>query len=543
MNKLEKRIEVLFEKRVSLIFWTVCFLGMIFIRCFIEQFVAFSNSMLVFESVIEYTHNFFFFSITIILIWLFLSLVLQIKPQKLSGVLIFALFIVITPPLIDMIKTNGEIYWSFYLFSKPHTLWLQYVTVFGNLPSGIVYFGTKITFVSAVIISAGLIWIRKKSYLRSILGAWVIYSILFFMGSFPSFFFYLRTLLFGQEKISQLEPYKIVQFFGSTDKVLGIDFPAIQYALALAYRLDFIFYIFFVALLGILFWRMDRKKFLAILKNSRLPQLFYHGGLFFVGLFLGFLNYPDNLSLDLFSMLSVLILLISIYFSWQASVVVNDLNDFEIDKISNPERPLPQEIFAPQEYAQLGIVFFLLALLGGITLGFSFAVLLIVYQLIAWFYSASPYRLKKFPVLGTFVCSVALLMILFLGYILVSDNQTIHTLSSRVVFLMLLVGIISLPVKDFKDIAGDKKCEIWTIPVLLGEKKARLVVAMNIFLSFMLSVFFLNELRLFWWAIFFGAVAFLTVVSPKTKPRQLFWRVLAVVFVYSLVLVKIVFVI
>jgi 4-hydroxybenzoate polyprenyltransferase len=132
-------------------------------------------------------------------------------------------------------------------------------------------------------------------------------------------------------------------------------------------------------------------------------------------------------------------------------------------------------------------------------------------------------------------------MILFLGFILLADGQTIYALSPRIIFLMIIAGTLSLPIKDFKDITGDKRDNVWTIPVVFGEKNARTIVASGIFISFILSVFLLNERGLFWWAMLFGSVAFLVVVSKKIKPRQIFWPVLGVISGYGLVMVWVLF--
>ncbi len=541
IKKIENCLVELFEKKASLLSWIMAFLGIIFIRGFIEQFIAFSKPLSPYESVLEYVHNFYFFSLTILLIWLFLSVILKLNPKKLSGALVFASIFALFPPIIDMIRTGGEVYWSFYLFSTPRDLFWQYVTVFGHLPSAIVYFGTKIVFIFVILLTTAIVWIKSRSFIKTIFSVIVVYSILFFMGAFPSLFFYIFSFITGQNDILQTQPYQIAQFFGGISHIMSIDFSALNYALALAYRLNFLYFFLLIFLLSILFWCIDREKFIAVWKNARFPQIIYHSGLFLVGIAIGALNYRDNFHLDFFSFLSIGVLLVSIWLAWLASVVVNDLNDFAIDSVSNPERPLQKKIFMREEYAHLGLVFFILSIIGTLSIGFSFAVLIIVYQIIAWVYSASPFRLKKFPIIGTFMSSLALLIILFLGYILMADNQVIYTLSSRIIFLMLISGTICLPIKDFKDIAGDKSDNIWTLPVIFGEKKARLIVAINLFISFMLSVFLLNELRLFWWAIICGVLAFLVMVSEKIKPRLLFWPVLGIIFVYGVIMVKVLF--
>ncbi|PJA87187.1 MAG: hypothetical protein CO141_00735, partial [Candidatus Moranbacteria bacterium CG_4_9_14_3_um_filter_42_9] len=160
---------------------------------------------------------------------------------------------------------------------------------------------------------------------------------------------------------------------------------------------------------------------------------------------------------------------------------------------------------------------------------------------LAWAYSAEPYRLKKFPGVATFISSIASLLILFVGFFLFSGDKNLTGLSWRVILLISTALTLSLPIKDFKDIEGDKKYGVWTIPVLLGESGGRLVVSAGVFISFMLSVFLLNELRLFWWAILFGGASYLIITSRKIKPHLLFWWILAAVGAYGLILMKIVF--
>jgi 4-hydroxybenzoate polyprenyltransferase len=124
---------------------------------------------------------------------------------------------------------------------------------------------------------------------------------------------------------------------------------------------------------------------------------------------------------------------------------------------------------------------------------------------------------------------------------LLSDNQTLAGLSWRIIGLLMISYTISLPIKDFKDIEGDEKDGVWTIPVIFGERKGRLIVATGVFISYVLSVFFLNEMKLFFWAIFAGVISFIIVNNDEIKPRELPAWVLGVVAVYALILVWVVF--
>lgn len=538
MKKTAQFLENILLKETSVLTCVLSFLSVLILRCFIEQYVALSSLLSPNEVLVEFIHNLFFFGLSFLLIWILLSFILKINPVRLGYLFNWAFLLMLFPPLADILMTKGEIFWSFYLLGNVKTLGGYYFSLFGNLPSGIVYFGTKITFLLAIFLLAVLVYFKTKSLWRSLFAAVGSYSALFFMGAFPSFLTY-AAYLFSGRSLTGVNEIAIVQFVGTSFKTFGVEFFSVKYLFS--YHLDFFYFPFFLFVLGIIFWKISREKFISVFKNARYPQLIYHGGLFFMGVGLGILRYPDNFQLNFVSAFAGLTLLLSVFLAWLASVAPNDIYDAEIDKITNPNRPLPRGIFEKKEYAEVGLLFFLLSLLGGAVIGPWFFSLLLVYQILAWTYSAPPYRLKKFPGVATFVSALASLTVLFLGYTLLSEGQSIHSLSWRIIVLLLVSYTLCLPIKDFKDIEGDGKYGVWTAPVMLGEKKGRLVVATNIFISYMLSVFFLNESRLFFWALLFGAMSFLVMNWGKIKPRQIYSWILAIAAAYGMILVSIVF--
>lgn len=536
MGFIKESLQEVSEKKAGALTVALSFFGIIALRIFIDFFLA-SRELAFSEILIEYLHNFFFFSIAFLMIWLFLSLILRDSPIKLTGFMITAFWLIIFPPLLDMLKTGGKVFLSFYLLSDLKTLGSQFITLFGNLPSGIAYFGTKIVFLTAIILCTLLVYYKTRNIIRSLISAIGVYIIFFFMGSFPTLFVFVYGAITGVKKISEVQPFQIMQFFGVPAKLFGLEFNNLKYSLA--YNLDLIYYLLLLALLAILFFAIDKNKLWAVVKNSRLPQVIVHGGLFFLGLGMGLWVYPQNLDINIFSVAAVLDLLVAIFLAWIASVIINDIADFSIDAVSNPARPLQKKIFSVLEYKQLGIILFLLSLLGGLVVSLKFAALLLVYQFLAWAYSAEPFRLKKFPLVATLISSVALLVVLFAGFTLVSGDNNLGGLSWRVILLLLISFTLVLPLKDFRDIEGDRKDKIWTIPVIFGDKNGRLISAVGVFIPFILSVFFLNEARLFWWAVLFGSISFFIIITKK--PRQLFWWVLAIAAAYGVVLVKIIF--
>ena len=535
MEKIKKVILVLTQRRVSPTLWLATFLGIVVTRLFFDKFIAKANAPL-FDLVMD-IHNILFFGLTFLSVWLFLSLILQKKPFDLSYLMLLASFFIIFPPILDLLQTKGEVYWSFYLISSPGDLFWQFATIFGHLPSGIVYFGTKIAFISAIIILSGIVFLSSGRIWKSFLSALGVYIILFLMAAFPSILAYLGIFL-SQGRFWEIQPFEIIQFF-SNFRILSVELENLGHSLA--YNLNFVYFLLILAILGLFFFWSERAKFMATLRNFRYPQLIYHVGLFFCGLGLGYWVYPQDIRGDFFELVAILSLIMAIIFSWKASVVVNDLNDMEIDKITNAERPLPSGLFGRDEYGQMGKVFLFLAVLGGFLVDYKFGWLLLVYQILAWFYSATPLRFKRFPIFATSLSALASLLVLMLGFILFSPEQSLAGFPWKIFALLFITYTLCLPIKDFKDIAGDKKDGVWTVPVIFGEDMGRTIVGASFFISYILSVFFLNEWRLFWWSLIFGSISFLVINNKKIAPRRLLWWNLAIVSVYGLILVKIVF--
>jgi hypothetical protein len=422
-----KILDNLLAGQVDVSTWFLGFSGIMAVRELIKSFLATPNLSLL-EVTTDYVHELLFFGITFLLVWLFLSFMLNVNVSRLSGAFFWASWIVIFPPLIDMLKTGGSIYWSFYLLGSPTELWLEFASFFSNFPPGIVYFGTKIMITTVIILTGLIAYYHAKRIITAVVAMLGTYIIFFFMAAFPAFFafgyFYLAK---GVGVVSAIDQ---IQLFGGTPGIFGISFAGAKYSLA--FNLNLIFFPILIGLLFIFFLAYNKQKFMSVLKNLRYPQLVFHFGMFFVGMGLGFLAYPSNLNLNLFSLAAVLTLLISIFLAWEGSVIANDVFDFAVDKVSNAWRPLPQGIYSEKAYKQLGFAFFGLSLLGGLVVGLKFMAVLFVYQFLAWAYSADPYRLKRIPVLATLLSAAALILILFMGFTLLSGDYNLTGLSWKI---------------------------------------------------------------------------------------------------------------
>ncbi|MDO8529680.1 MAG: UbiA family prenyltransferase [bacterium] len=556
MNRLTKLIEKIItgieETPTGFLPWIVSFLCVIAARVLIESWInRFQNHSGLFIFY-EFTHNLLFFSIAYLLFLILLKKTTGISFSRISNVLLWGYLIILTPPISDYIISGGKGFWSFYAFDGVFGLVKRFFTFFGDKPEIGITYGVRIEVAFAVILLFIYSFIKlnlKSASINLIKSAGIAlaaYLIFFVLGAFPS---YITIAIDGFAKgFLKVNSVDVAQMFLSPALIFSREIPDIVSSLNIKMSLIYSPVFSLIIILGLFVYY--KEKFIAFLKNMRPPQVVYHFGLATVGVILG--TIPGDFSqrdfwqyVNFFNIISFILLLEAVLLSWLASVVVNDLYDRKIDAKSNVSRPLIKNLFSENEYKILGIILFSFSLLFAAIVNFKIMLILAAYQAIAWIYSAWPFRLKRFAFISTLTSAIASILIVFSGYILSSPQQNIGGFSAGIIILLIFGFTFSLPIKDFKDIEGDRENNARTIPVVFGEYWGKIIVGSGIFVSFLLSVIVFNEPRLFRWAIIFGGLSFwLTVkmrIEGKINYQNIFWWIIGTVSIYGIILVKIIF--
>lgn len=567
IKTFQKIINSIENSPISFRLWLAAFSGIIVLRLLVENWLEnFRNRSGLFLFY-EFTHTFLFFLISYILFAALVNKILKVEIKKAVNVLLWGFLIIVTPPIIDFIISKGRGFWSFYKFDSLAGLAKRFFTFFGDKPEIGITYGVRIEVALAIVFLFIYSLIKSKDIIKSLSLSFFSYLIFFVLGTFPS---YAAILLRGFSKgFINVGEIDAAQIFLTPAKIFSREIPDIISALNI--KMSLVYSLILISLLvvgclpellrrtsGQASLLFSRKKALSFFANARYPQLIYHGGLLIVGAGLAYIFTGAPVEINFFNVIGLLVLLSSVFFAWLASVVPNDIYDQESDRLTpNKNRPLIQGVFTPGEYKMVGWTLFIVSIFLAAVVNFKIALLLIVYQTIAWIYSCPPLRLKRFAFVSTFVSSIASLMILFSGYILISSEQNIKGIPFPLIALLVIGYTLALPIKDLKDIEGDKKNGVWTVPVLFGEYWGKAVVGGGLFLSFIASVAIFNEFRLFWWALICGAISFWIILSSgenkKTCPaanckfcfgvtyKRLPWWILGIVMIYGIILVKIIF--
>ncbi len=522
----------------SFYLWTFSFLGIIFGRILMENWLdgMINRTGDYFFHHASYTFVFFLLNY-LIFVWLLVKN-LKIDIRRASNVMLWGYPIIIFPPLIDFILFREKVYLSFYGIYGLAEMPKRFFTFFGDNPDFGVTYGVRIEIALAVIFLSLYGYLKTRSKIKSLWLGLQIYVVLFVLATFPSWVTIIYQSVFkGFIRVSDIE---IVQLFFTSAKLFSRETGSYTNALSIKVSIVYSVLLVGIIILGLFFYYRD--KFLSFLKNSRPVQLIYHVGLLLVGAGLGILFTSPSWDFNFFNFFSFLNIIIAVSLAWLASVVFNDVFDKKIDSVTNSQRPLIVKDFKQGDYITIGLVLFAFSILYAGMINPKVALMLVAYQALAWLYSAWPFRLKRFIFLASFISAMASMLVVFAGFVLVSPLQDTTEFPKRIFWLILIALTLSLPIKDLKDIAGDKLDGVFTVPVVFGEYWGKMVIGSGVFLSYFLSVVLLNEPRLLFWAIIIGGASFWVVTysgdGKKINNHNLIWFIMALVIAYALILTK-----
>lgn len=223
-----------------------------------------------------------------------------------------------------------------------------------------------------------------------------------------------------------------------------------------------------------------KEEFKSFIKNLR-PFRTMH---FIIMVFFGiFFKYQFNL----FYFVSCLFVgMISIFFAWQFNVIINDIYDVEIDKVSNVDRPLSKDLISIRTYKIIAIIFLCLSILFGLVLGPLSMVFLCVYLASGYAYSAPVLRLRKY-IFGTLFIGLWSAMAFYFAFFSWNFNIRYDVIIIGIlIFIALSLGTV---VKDYKDYEGDKANDVQTIFTKFGLKKGSWICSAFMFITFIIPFF------------------------------------------------------
>ncbi|MCX6653622.1 MAG: UbiA family prenyltransferase [Candidatus Bathyarchaeota archaeon] len=452
--------------------------SIIFIRVVLENIVSLPGL----SPSIAFTHqSFCFFLSSFLSSILLISLLSKEKVQIISKVILIAYTIIILAPIIDYLVSRVAFYE--YIIDKTVPLstpnWGYLLKAFMSFGVGIigVTLGQQVEMTLFLLLSTSYIWIKTKSRLRTVLTPLLVYTLTFLYGSFPNY------VSFGG----------LYEAFNSQHNLL---------------YLSSVYSILIVIQISIWLILYDKSKFIWLLRNLVSGRGIHYAAMAGFGGFLAGAR-----------LYSVLLALICVALFWQAARAINDVYDMPGDKLSNTNSAVTHGLFNASDLAGVSILCSLLSLLFASVLGYTAVVISLLAIPVSIIYSVPPIRIKRLPLVSTFVIAASAVLAFALGFY---SEPLQMAFPKTLVIAMLVCFTLAFNTKDLKDFEEDKANMIWTIPVIFGLEKGRVIIAAFDLLSYLAAPLILGINGLLLPAAFFGIVTFFVVLRKESREWQIF---------------------
>ena len=220
---------------------------------------------------------------------------------------------------------------------------------------------------------------------------------------------------------------------------------------------------------------------------------------------------------------NTVLLLFSILFSFQTSVITNDINDIKTDHLSNKNSILKSDSFPINHYIFLSLFFFIISIFSASLINYRLFLIVLFGHILHFCYSSKPLRLKRFYPLSIFTLSFAALLTAISGYALFNSYKPIISFPLKPALLIFVPLFLSLNFRDLADYRGDGKTNITTLFTIFGLEKGRSINACLVLLSYLLVPLILNFYPLLIATIPLGITSFYFSLKKPFNEKMIFY--------------------
>ncbi len=535
MKAISRFITLVEEIPMSFFSWTIGFFSIVIIRTFLEIFSTPSPNF----PAVPYGVTFFHYTLFYVTEFLALALVLHFAARedivRVSKVLTFGFCMIWIAPLADLVVSGGKGILMSYLFLPPSKLLNAFLTLGGGSIFGGITFGIKIEMIMAMALCGGYVYVKTRRPTRAIIAALVAYLVVFACVAMPVWLASIGKVFDIGQGSYDPKLFLIMAFNASRAGIntfaQGIN-PSFSSSIEISFdaAMGMIFFLVDVALA--LWWTVRKRNGMvkAVLHNLRPERMAHYILMVIAGAALAAFRLYANFTR--FDGIAFAVLLVAFASAWCFAVCVNDMTDVAIDAVSNRERPLVSGTLSKEEIKDAAGFFFVVALIGGYFSGFWAFFCICTFLAVFYIHAAPPLRLKRIPLLASFLIAIASLASVLAGFYFVDTSHLFSDFPTNIMALILISFTLGLNFKDMKDVAGDRAGGIMTVPVLFGEKYGSITTG-----ALFACAFFVVPIILGSWAIFVpsliaGIVGYLVIVTEPYRE----WRVFVLWFAYLAVL-------
>lgn len=492
---INKILGTIREESFTISSWIYAFVGILFVRFSLESISSPSSSGIIPSDPYTLVHyGLYFLAVTLGTIYILGHFIQDHKYS--SKLVLFGLPLIWLAPILDVFVSGGNGYRMSYIFDNGYNLFIDFITFFGPALNKGATIGIRIGIAISFIGLGYLIWHYTKKISKTLLGVFLMYFFVFVLATLPGLIYTVSSNNYAPVASSEITSFFEKNILRSTisHNTLREGFLSVSTTRFLELSFDklmsqILFIISILVSIG-LFWKIDKEKFIATIKNARPERINFYTASLFCGIAFAYINLAGNMPtiLDIFGVICLFVAWTAL---WMHAVHLNDIYDLEIDKISNKERPLVNNTLTTAEMADIGKIWLGIGLIGSWCAGFYPFFMALVYIACSYVYSVPPLRLRRLPLIPSFLIGVACLSTILAGYFFISTNKEVQSFPVFLSIGIVVMVTLAINFKDVKDIEGDKVNGIMTIPTLFPKYGVQIVAGLFA-ISILLVPFFLN---------------------------------------------------
>ena len=500
-KSLRNIINSLENSKVPFIYFILTFIFVVSLRNFIETFSDTDTSQISFAEFFHYDISYIALAMVIIILLYFF---IKKDVLKITKIVLTSFLILLIVPIIDLIWSFGKGLNMAYILPGYHSnLIIRFFTFFGNFSKLGITPGIKIEVALVLVGSFIYFYVSNHNLFKSLFYTLVTYTTIFFYLAAP---FLVKGLL---------------EIFGLTYKYsdsLMTNF----FLLVILFAGIFIAYI------------LNKRYFKLIIRDIRPFRLLHFELMFLLGFIIG-LNKFGTFVLDSANIFSFIFIPAGIAFAWLYSVITNNIVDYDIDKISNNNRPLIKSKINKIAYYKLSWIILFIALFYPLMVSFKAFFMVLLFVGNYFLYSMPPLRLKRIPLFSKMIIAFNSLILVMLGFII--STGKLEEFPAILIAFFLIFFTIAINFIDIKDYEGDKKAGIKTLPVILGLKKSKFIIGIFFLLTYLAVYFLINNLYLIPVLFIFGITEFLLISRKNYNEKPVFFVYLLTLFLVIIYLI------
>ena len=222
--------------------------------------------------------------------------------------------------------------------------------------------------------------------------------------------------------------------------------------------------------------------------------------------------------------------------------IINNFYDSEKDSINRPQQVSVEKMVSQNTKLILYFILNISVIIAASYVSFRAVLFFSVYIFAIWFYS---HKIKKRPVVGNLTSAILTITPFFAIFLYYKNFSSLIFVFGFYLFLVLSMREL---IKDLQNLKGDLLQNYKTIPVVYGEKYAKLMIIVLVVCNVSVTIFLLTSYALERMDYFFyTSISLLFVVLlllPKALSRQQYSRIhillklLVLLGVFSIVLLN-----